>query len=148
MGEWRIGVIGTAALLIGCLIILGASGSNDPVEKALANTAISKISYQPGWDRVEADLVQSNNYSLKLFYRPPGPDNIVMVIQDTREIARAMLGELVASGHSPSRDHTFLWVWAQVPVDRGETGEQLVRVYGHTEYNSGSDQLEFKPWKP
>lgn len=150
MAKTRIGCLGVVALIVGGIIAIGIIGSStdDPAAKALANRVVSKVSYGVGWDHVEIDTAKSNDYAMKIVYRAPGPDNIFSVADDTKKIARAVLSELVASGHSPSRDHTFLWVWAQVPAGKGETGEPLVHIYGHAEYNSDNDRLEFKPWKP
>lgn len=149
MAELRIGCLAMAVLVVGTLIYVGIeSNREDPAAEALANRAVIRIGNGIGWDHIEVKEAKYHSYTLKLVYRAPGPDNIFTVIEDTRKIARAILGELVASGHNPSSDGTFLWVWAQVQAGRGETGAQLVRIYGHTEYNFDNDQLEFKPWKP
>jgi hypothetical protein len=92
-------------------------------------------------------LAGRNEYVFKLIYRAP-PGDIATVIDDTKKIARHVLVHLMAKGWHPASDHTFLWVWAQTPAGKGETGEQLVHMYGHLEYNYDNDRLEFKPWKP
>jgi hypothetical protein len=145
MAKW----LGAAILVVGGLFALGTISSmeDDPAAEAVASKAVTIVGYGVGWDHIKIDTAKSNEYALDLIYRPPGPDSIFTVITDTQKIARAVLSELVASGHHPADEHTFLWVWAEVPAGTGETGAKLVRIYGHTEYNSNSDQLEFKPWK-
>ena len=100
-----------------------------------------------GWDHIEIDTAKKNIYVLKLVYRVPAPD-IFIVITDAKNIARHVLTQLIAHGAHPASDQIFLWVWAQAPAGKGETGTQLVRVFGHVEYNYHNDQLEFKPWQP
>jgi len=142
------GCLGAIVFIIFAALVFGmfTSGSVDPAAKQLALRAISKIGLEAGWDHVEVTDAKPNEYELKLVYREPPSDFAVR--QDTRKLALAVLSELVATGRHPSNDGTFLWVWAQRPAGRGETGTDLVQVYGHMEYKADNDQLEFKPWKP
>jgi hypothetical protein len=144
---------GTVVLLailgfVGYVIIFNSL--NKPIEagpREMALRAIGKLGRPPGWDRIEITEAKENSYSLTLIYTST-PANPAAVGLDTYRIGRAMLDELVASGLHPSRDRTSLWIWAQSPAGRGETGEKLVRIHGHTEYNYSTDGFEFKPWKP
>jgi hypothetical protein len=139
-------VIGGFLAILGFIVVACSSG-NDPAAEQLAQRVIGNLGSGTGWDHVEIETAQQNEYVLKLVYHEP-PSDSSTVWQDTRRIALAVLSELVATGRHPSSDHTFLWVWAQCPAGRGETGAELVQVYGHMEYDYDTDQLEFKPWNP
>jgi hypothetical protein len=66
---------------------------------------------------------------------------------DTKEIARAVLAELLRQGRKPAEEYISVHVWAQQGGLRGETGKALSRAFGDTSYNYNSDQLKFTPWK-
>jgi hypothetical protein len=150
MAEGRIGCLGATAIVVGLIVAFSAlrPSGNDPAAVTLANRALSRVGHEIAWDRVEIETARSDDYTLKLVYRAPGPDNPAVPNLDTKKIARALLNELVMIGRRPANEHMTVWVWAQVPAGTGETGQPLVRVYGHTEYDPGTDRLEFKPWKP
>jgi len=150
MEHRHIGRLGAAVLIVIGIFAGGMIGCSqeDPAAEDVAAKTIIKVGGANGWDHIVIDTAKSREFAFNLIYRPPGPDSIFTVVDDTKKIARAALGELIASGHNPAKERTFLWVWAQVPAGRGETGAQLVHIYGHTEYNFDNDQLEFKPWKP
>jgi len=146
MRHRRLGLV--LAAFVGCSILTHCGGADDPAAKQLAELAVRfAMAEGKGWDQIKIDTARKNKYAFTLTYREP-PDNIATVIDDTKKIARHVLTHLAANGGSPARDHLFLWVWAQAPAGRGETGAQLVHAYGHLEYNDDYDRLDFKPWKP
>jgi hypothetical protein len=148
-GGRGLGIGGFLAILL-FLIVAGSlmlNSGDDPAAKQLAQTAIGRVGLGTGWDHVEVTTAKQNEYVLKLVYRGP-PSDVFVVSQDTRKLALAVLSELTARGRHPSHEQTFLWVWAQRPAGTGETGAELVQIYGHMEYDYHTDQLEFKPWKP
>jgi hypothetical protein len=140
-----IGCIGV--LIVGLLLVAALSGtdSNDWATRQLVQAAINKLPREPNWDRIEID--PKDNFALKLYYLAESRPSEITIRDDTYEIANAVLREFVVAGRRPADDGTFLWVWAEQPAGTGVTGKRLVLIYGHTEYNSEKDQLEWKPWK-
>ena len=57
-----------------------------------------------------------------------------------------MLAALVKAGRRPAEEWTSVFVWVQQDGLHGETGRDLVRVFGSTNYNWNRDQLEFEPF--
>ena len=54
-----------------------------------------------------------------------------------------MLNTLSAAGQSPTEKRINVFTRGRM-AETGETGKQLVRVFGRTTYDYNSDQLEFE----
>lgn len=54
-----------------------------------------------------------------------------------------MLKTLSAAGQSPTEKRINVFTRGRM-AETGETGKQLVRVFGRTTYDYNSDQLEFE----
>jgi hypothetical protein len=136
--------------IIAFLLFAGCSEADDPAAKQLALRAISGLQSQPNWDSCRSPKGHGSGLSIEPDYAgAPGtaPDPL-SIRQDTFQIVRAVLAQLVAAGQHPASAHTMIWVWAERPAGKGETGQNLVEPYGHAEYQAERDQIEFEPWRP
>ena len=108
--------------------------------------AVAAIKLELNWERIEIREDDPRSYHLTLHYKPKAlVTNMAMVEADTKQIARAVLAELVRQGRKPAEESISVYVSAQQGV-RGETS--LVKVFGDTFYKHSGDQLEFEPRKP
>ena len=97
----------------------------------------------PRWKEIAFDETSNRRFRLTLVYRQM-PSSLREVENDTKRIARAVLKVLVEHGRSPREEMISIFVHAHIP-EKGETGANLVRVFGKTMYNYNNDQFEFKP---
>jgi hypothetical protein len=112
-------------------------------EKVL-RSAIGK--FPPKWLEVKVTEASDRSYSVNLVYSPLAPPSgYGEVERDTKSVARACLRVLLSSGRNPKNERIWVSVSANKP-EVGETGAELVRVYGHTHYNYNRDQLVFEPY--
>jgi hypothetical protein len=134
-----------------CLILIAAALSacddaDDPAERQLVANALGKLEFSSNWDHIDINKATKNDYVLTLTYRDAnGPVYRLIARADTLKIARVVLTELVAVGRRPASDRASLWVWAESPAGKGETGANLIYPYGSTRYNPSSDSFDFKP---
>jgi hypothetical protein len=97
----------------------------------------------PKWQEIRFDNDNSAKMvALTINYRRT-PSGYGEVEADTRRVARAVLRTLVANGRNPHAEWIFVSVRGQKP-ESGETGADLVRVFGTTRYDFNSDQLVFE----
>jgi putative heme iron utilization protein len=104
---------------------------------------VAGIKLQPSWERIGVEEKSANEYNLTLTYKPKVLiSSISTPTADTKQIARAVLAALVKQGRKPSEERLKLDVVAR-QATRGETGKELVRLFGFTSYDYHTDQLEF-----
>lgn len=112
--------------------------------------AVAAIKLKPDWQRIEISEERPDKYRLQLWYKPTGatktPVRLARVEIDTKEIARAVLAELVKQGRKPAKEDIGVSVWAYQPGIKGETGTPLNIAFGATDYNPANDQLRFRDW--
>ena len=98
----------------------------------------------PTWSSVEMDEVsvrQHGRVSLAIYYKEQ-PSGYEVVEQDTTRLVRAMLAALVKKGVDPlEMDITVAGRGRQRIT--GETGTELVRVYGRSMWLSVTDSIGF-----
>jgi hypothetical protein len=82
-----------------------------------------------------------------LDYREYPSGGLAKVESDTKPIARATLAALINSGHQLAKEYISVFVFAQQSGLKGETGVELVRLFGHTSYDYNDDSLVFEPYK-
>lgn len=96
-----------------------------------------------GWSRVAVEEAEKRTFRIIVWYDSM-PSGHRQVEQDTKRVARETLAALQEFGRSPSEERLFLSVWARKP-ESGETGKDLVRVFGRTSYSYATDSLTYKP---
>ena len=107
--------------------------------------AIAAIKLKPSWERIELEEKKPTDFRLTLSYKPDVLITTRSTVEtDTKQVARAVLAELVKQGRKPAGEHITLNVFARQSM-RGETGKELVRLFGFTSYDYNTDQLEFTP---
>ena len=99
------------------------------------------------WNSVQTDKLSHDSmgytYEFTIDYKEwPAPDEVE---SDTRSVIRSVLQKVVEL-QKPSEDQS---IWISVCAIQsglhGETGTPLVRPLRCSNYNSDSDQIEFKP---
>lgn len=126
------------ALLVALLPISAIAGT--PAE--IADRAAASVHRSSKWERIEVQRATADDYALVLWYRQM-PASHAEVDRDTKAVGRAVLRELVAEKRLPSTTPLYLVVRGRMPA-KGETGAQLVRVFGTNRYFSGDDQFTFE----
>jgi hypothetical protein len=114
--------------------------------------AVAAISLKPKWQRVEIKEQQSKSYRLQLDYKRTSLHAPIVVggqeaAADTKEIASAVLAELVKEGKNPAKDRIVLSAAAQQEDGKGPSGKPLLRLFGSTVYDYSTDQLAFRPYR-
>jgi hypothetical protein len=112
-----------------------------PAFPALVLAQIGRQS--PKWQEIRFDNDNSaKSYALTISYRRT-PSGYGEVEVDTKRVARAVLRTLVANGRNPHAKWISVFVRGQQP-ETGETGADLVRMFGETHYDFNDDQLVFE----
>ncbi|PIR25633.1 MAG: hypothetical protein COX62_04530 [Deltaproteobacteria bacterium CG_4_10_14_0_2_um_filter_43_8] len=94
---------------------------------------------------IKMDYGSKNDVALHLYYKTM-PSNLLQVKSDATFVAKKALATMTKSGVNPSDDMAFLFVHAK-KMEKGETGKDLVRVFGRISYSFSDDQLEWEPGK-
>ena len=76
---------------------------------------------------------------------PAVMDDLAVAEADTKQIASAVLAELVRQGRAPAKEFIYVTVDAQQVVSYGVTGQPSFKLLGKTSYDRGSDQLKYDP---
>lgn len=108
----------------------------------IAERAAVSVKRSPKWERIEVQRATPADYALIVWYRQMPADH-AEVERDTKAVARSVLKQLAALKALPASSTLHLVVRARMP-EKGETGKQLVRVFGSSRYNSDSDHLAFE----
>ena len=117
--------------------------SNPEVFQKRVMAAVGKPS--SNWASVRFDNISKNDFRLTVLYKK-SPSSMAEVEKDTKAVARAVLKVLMDDGRKPREEWVFVFVHAHQP-EKGETGGDLVRVYGKTAYDFNTDSLKFTPAK-
>jgi len=141
----RIGCLALVIVFGAVLALVSIFGSpleSSPDEVRQMREALSHMTLHQNWESITVS--QKDRYAVTLNYKNTpllGEPEI-----DTKLVARAVITELLKEGKRPARDFIMFFVYAQRPVV-GETGENMVEVYGSTRYDPNTDQLIYEPWK-
>lgn len=131
--------IGALTLLVSC----DPSDQDTSKAKATAADAIASVPALPQWRRVIVREASDAGYSIAIDYAAqPKPGDVE---EDTKRLARAVLGQLVKSGHKPATEFTVVRVSGLQSGFKGETGADLVRSYGTAIYDPKGDRITFDP---
>jgi hypothetical protein len=137
--------MGLRGLLIVPLLFwfgLGQAAEQTPMAQAVA-----AIKLKSSWERIELTEEPPTRYSLTLYYKPepevPAVAVLLAVEADTKEIARAVIAELLRQGRKPAEERISVHVFAYQGGLRGETGKALYKPFGDVFYDYYSDQLKF-----
>lgn len=95
------------------------------------------------WSRVSVEEADRRTFRIVVWYDSM-PAGHRQVEQDTKRVARETLAALQGFGRNPADERIFLSVWARKP-EAGETGKDLIRVFGRTSYSYATDSLTYKP---
>jgi hypothetical protein len=110
-------------------------------------SVIDRVPREPEWKSVTIDKISNEHeYNITLDYKYMF--NSSRPESDTKIIARAVLAQLVKDGRNPREDDTSVYVWAKQTGIKGETGADLVALFGFTRYDSSSDSLKYEVYKP
>ena len=113
--------------------------------------AVAAIKLKPKWQRIDITEQQPKSYRLQLNYKPTSLWSPIVggheAAEDTKEIASAVLAELVREGQDPAKDQISLSVSAQQEAGKGPTGRPLTRLFGSTVYDYNTDKLQFRPYR-
>jgi hypothetical protein len=108
----------------------------------IASKVAASVKLAPTWERIEVQRAKADDYALIVWYKK-SPGTLAAVEQDTTIVARALLRELVKVGTLPRASPLYVVVRGR-KAETGETGKQLVRLYGVSRYDSVSDQIAFE----
>lgn len=128
--------------------VAAADAASAPdVPKEFLQKAVDAIPKKEGWRSITVDgETKENEYDVTLDYSAPAPE--FEIEDDTATIARAILKARVAAGHSPSTEDTHVFVHAERSGANGETSNDMVLLYGMSEYNPYHDAITYEPYKP
>jgi hypothetical protein len=135
------------ALLL-CLVPASWSLAAEPPAPAASPVAqaVAAIKLKPNWERIELTLDTRSHCSLTLWYKPEAKVTSEADVEaDTKQVARAVLAELVRQGRKPAEERISLFVYGRQETRGGETGGRVVRTYGNAIYDSNHDRLGFAP---
>jgi len=127
-------------LVAAALVVPIAATAATPEE--IASQAAASVKRSPKWDRVEVQRAKADDYALVIWYKR-APANYAEVERDTKVLARAVLKTLSAAGMRPAEDRINVFTRGRM-AETGETGKQLVRVFGRASYDYNNDQLDFE----
>ena len=141
-----IGVI--IIILLGLVLVANLTQQQpDPHQTAIAvnliREAIKNAKLEHSGTFTTGDT-KPNHYIVTLYYRPGTYVSQETAHADMEMIARAILSKLIAAGHKPSNEDTFIYISAEQPT-YGETGKALAFDLGHVIYDYARDQLEYSP---
>lgn len=136
--------------------LLGSLGESKPIpaqQKVAEELAATKFAEavlaglkgSPKWSGLQVDEASERSYKLTLLYKTM-PSSQFEVERDTKAVAQAALTQLVQQGRQPSQEHIFLTVWAH-KLEKGATGQAVVRVFGRALYDYNNDTIEYKRQK-
>lgn len=114
----------------------------DKTAKDFIHKILNIVQTNPKWESIEITKMTANHIALTIWYKQ-SPTGFPEVERDSKMIARAALKVLIDSGINPISNGVFVFVWSEGRT-KGETGKDLVSIYGKTTYNYLTDQLEFE----
>ncbi|MDA9545184.1 hypothetical protein ACM43_12170 [Bradyrhizobium sp. CCBAU 45321] len=115
------------------------------VSRQVAADVTSRLDSGPYRRSLRIDRAISGNLAFTLEYLDLPRGGLMTVEIDTKDVARAVLAQLVKAGRSPTQEGITVFISAQQTGLKGETGMPLVRSLGQTYYDPNSDALTFKP---
>ncbi len=118
--------------------VIIAGGPKLPTEHGVFQPAFDAISRE----RTEVKRAKADDYALIVWCKRM-PADFVEVERDTQTVARALLKELGELNVLPAAAPLCVVVRGRMPK-KGETGKQLVRVFGVSRDDSQSDQVSFE----
>lgn len=110
-------------------------------------TKIALENKENGWERVEVKMEgdQIKSIAASLWYRQDKSiTHLTQVSNDTKGLVRAALKVMQGKGVKPADEWVSMSIHAYRPAV-GETGKNLVTVFGKSSYNFNNDSIEFTP---
>ncbi|HVL74711.1 MAG TPA: hypothetical protein VM406_01740 [Noviherbaspirillum sp.] len=112
--------------------------------RAISAKALEGIKLAPKWESVEARKVEADYYHVVIWYKRD-PSSYGEVERDTKEVARALLREIQSAGALDEKNYFMVVAVSGRMKEKGETGRDMVRLFGETTYDISKDSLKFKP---
>jgi hypothetical protein len=137
--------VGRVMALIKATGYVASPKPGDKAALAIAEKATRSLKAQPYWDRFTIDQAEGNMFSVTIHYKAAPPLGMVNAEADTKAMVRAILAELIRTGHKPMDEYDSVFASAWQDGLKGQTGAALVRVFGTAHYDFNNDQIAFTP---
>ena len=95
---------------------------------------------------VKIETNEKDNIKVGITYHTPR-GSVGSIVYDTKTAVRGVIAALRYHDISPRESRIRITAWAREPAGIGETGQKLIRVFGHSRYNHDQDSINFHEFK-